>query len=136
MPSFSKSSLEKLETCHYDIQKIMDEVIKHFDFSVICGFRDEEHQDLAFREGNSKVKWPNSMHNGLPSLAIDIAPYPLEWSDTKRFIYLAGFVKGISILFLETGITDHAVRWGGDWNNNTQIKDETFADLGHFELIM
>lgn len=27
------------------------------------------------------------------------------------------------------------VRWGGDWNNNTELKDNSFDDLVHFELI-
>lgn len=27
------------------------------------------------------------------------------------------------------------IRWGGDWDLDTDLKDNTFDDLPHFELI-
>ena len=27
------------------------------------------------------------------------------------------------------------LRWGGDWDRDTQVKDNSFDDLLHFELI-
>lgn len=128
MPKFSKDSLEKLQTCHIDIQKVMQEVIKHFDFTIIYGHRGKEIQDKLY-PNFSKVKFPDSKHNKTPSLAIDIAPYPIDWNDINRFIYLAGFVVGIAN---SIGI---GLRWGGDWNKDTELKDNRFNDMGHFELI-
>ena len=26
------------------------------------------------------------------------------------------------------------IRWGGDWDNDTEVKDTGFKDLPHFEL--
>ncbi len=130
MPIFSERSLSILETCHIDIVRIMMDVIPHFDCSIISGYRGEDDQNELFRQGLSQKKFPNSCHNISPlSVAVDIAPYPIDWMDLEQFTYLAGFVKGIAI---QRGIQ---LRWGGDWNNNYQVSDEHFRDFGHFELI-
>jgi len=134
MPAFSKTSLERLSTCHPDLQTLFNEVIKYFDCAVIVGHRGQAEQDAAFRDGLSKLKWPNGQHNSMPSMAADVAPYPIDWKDTKRFCYFAGVVMGIAETLLEQGKISHKIRWGGDWNMNSQVKDETFHDLPHFEL--
>jgi hypothetical protein len=36
---------------------------------------------------------------------------------------------------LDAGVMTKAIRWGGDWNQNTLVNDETFLDLVHFEVI-
>lgn len=126
---FGKSSLEKLETCDVRLRRLMHEVIKHADFTVICGHRGEEEQNKAYREGKSKLQYPSSKHNKKPSVAIDIAPNPIDWKDERRFYYLGGLVTGIA---KEMGID---IRWGGDWNGDGEIKDNRFNDLVHFELI-
>lgn len=59
---------------------------------------------------------------------MDAAPFPIDWKDLPRFTLFAGFVLGTAS---EMGI---GVRWGGDWNSDTQVKDESFRDLVHFEL--
>ena len=42
--------------------------------------------------------------------------------------YFAGVVKGIAS---QMGI---GIRWGGDWDMDTEVKDNRFDDLVHFEL--
>lgn len=128
MPSFSKRSLEKLGTCSQDLQNICYEVIKHFDFSVVCGHRNKADQDAAFKAGNSKLQFPNSKHNSYPSKAIDIIPYPVDYKDERAFYYLAGLMKMVAIA------QGKRLRWGGDWNGDNNFKDNKFNDLGHFEL--
>ena len=27
------------------------------------------------------------------------------------------------------------IRWGGDWDSDGDLDDQTFMDLGHFELV-
>ena len=103
-------------------------MVGHFDCSILIGHRGEEAQNKAFDEGKSKVRYPKGKHNSKPSTAVDVAPYPIDWEDRERFIYFAGLVKGIA---LEMGIS---LRWGGDWNNDTQLSDNKFDDLVHFEL--
>lgn len=128
MPSFGKSSQDKLATCDPRLQKVFNEVIKHFDCTVIEGHRGEEAQNKAFAEGKSKLKYPQGKHNKIPSLAADVLPYPIDWNDTNRMRYFAGFVVGIAATM---GIK---LRWGGDWNQNTELKDNSFNDLPHFEI--
>jgi len=125
---YSKTSRKKLEECHPDIQKIFNFVILHFDNKVTYGFRGQMDQDGLYYAGKSQVKFPNSKHNSLPSRAIDVCPYPIDWGDERRFIFLAGFILGTAKMM---GIN---LRWGGDWNSDTEVKDNKFNDYGHFEL--
>ena len=128
MPAFGKSSQDKLATCDPRLQKVFNEVIKYFYCTVIEGHRGEEAQNKAFAEGKSKLKYPQGKHNKTPSLAADVLPYPIDWNDTNRMRYFAGFVVGIAATM---GIK---LRWGGDWNQNTELKDNSFNDLPHFEI--
>jgi peptidoglycan L-alanyl-D-glutamate endopeptidase CwlK len=128
MAKFGRKSRERLETCHEDLQDLFNEVVRFFDCSVLEGHRGEELQNKYYKQGNSKVKYPNGRHNKLPSNAVDVVPYPVDWDDTDRMYYFAGFVKGLAY---SMGIP---IRWGGDWNDNTEVKDTNFKDLPHFEL--
>jgi len=129
MAKFGKHSRQQLSTCEYDLQSLFNEVIKGFDCKVVEGYRRQKDQDLYYRDGKSRVKWPNGKHNKHPSRAVDVYPYPIDFKDMARFYYFAGYVKGVAD---SMGIK---IRWGGDWNNNTQSKDERFLDLVHFELL-
>lgn len=129
MPRFSNRSMDALKTCDLRLQEVLTEAIKHIDFMVLEGHRGKEAQDKAFNGGFSKVRWPNGKHNTFPSKAVDIVPWPIDWNDTERFVLFAGFIMGIAAM---KGIQ---LRWGGDWNRNTQNKDERFRDWGHFELV-
>jgi len=33
------------------------------------------------------------------------------------------------------GRMTHDLRWGGDWDRDTQVDDNNFDDLVHFELV-
>ena len=128
MPRFGKTSKRRLATCDNGLQNLFYEVVTHFDCSILVGHRGEEDQNKAFDEGKSQVLCSKGKHNSNPSTAVDVAPYPIDWDDRERFIYFGGFVKGVA---LEMGIP---LRWGGDWDNDTQLKDQKFNDLVHFEL--
>jgi len=127
MPSFGKRSLDNLATAHPELQRLFGEVIKVTDCTVICGHRGEDDQNRAVAEGKSKVRYPTSKHNAMPSLAVDVVPYPVDWDDTDRFFFLAGVVMGTAA---SLGI---GIRWGGDWNGDGKYT-ERFRDLPHFEL--
>ena len=128
MPKFGRKSREKLATCEKELQNLFNEVVRHFDCSVLVGYRGRNEQDIAFESGHSKVKWPNGKHNKKPSFAVDVAPYPIDWDDRERFIYFGGFVKGCAFRM------DIPLRWGGDWDSDNQLSDNNFDDLVHFEL--
>ncbi len=128
MPKFGSTSKRRLSTCEKDLQLLFKEVVRGFDCTIVCGHRGEEAQNEAYKRGNSKVKYPHGRHNANPSRAVDVAPYPIDWSDRDRFNYFAGYVKGVAS---QMGID---VIWGGDWDNDTDLKDNGFDDLVHFEL--
>lgn len=106
----------------------MNVAIKYFDFVVLNGHRNALVQNELHARGVSKVIWPHSKHNKVPSKAVDIAPYPIDWNDTDRFYMLGGFIMAVASLLKVP------LRWGGDWDGDTQVKDQNFFDLGHFEL--
>ena len=125
---FSNRSASTLMQCHYDLQLLFREVIKHADCTILCGHRGRAEQNNAYHEGRSKLEFPESKHNGIPSLAVDVAPYPIDWNNKEGFYYFAGVVKGIaSQLKIE-------IVWGGDWDGDSNLHDQSFMDLPHFEL--
>ena len=130
MASFSKSSTDRLKTCHPLMQKLFNKVINFYDCVIIQGIRTKEEQDKYFSDGKSKLKWPDSKHNKNPSYAVDAAPFingKLSW-DTKQCLHFAGFVQGMAA---DMGIP---LRYGGDWDLDRDLSDNTFNDLVHFEL--
>ncbi len=129
MPKFSQTSIARLATCHPALQDIMNEAIKETDFTVLCGHRGKADQDKAVRAGNSKTPWPKSKHNHNPSLAVDIAPYPIDWNDRARFTALSKVVLRIA---KARGIT---LRWGGDFNMDGDATTRDAWDMPHFELV-
>ena len=128
MPSFGRRSRERLATCRPDLQRVLNRAIEVYDFTILDGHRTEERQREVFERGMSKVQWPNSKHNSLPSLAVDIAPWPIDWRDLNRFYFLAGVVHSAAA---DEGVT---LRWGGDWDRDYKFDDQKFNDLPHFEL--
>jgi peptidoglycan L-alanyl-D-glutamate endopeptidase CwlK len=128
MPSFSKSSDDKLNTCHPLLQTLFREVVKHYDCTIICGNRNEKDQNEAFARGFSKLKFPNSKHNSIPSLAVDCLPFPIQWNDKSRHLHFAGYVQATAD---RLGIK---VRWGGNFDGDSNL-DNGFLDRPHWELV-
>lgn len=132
MARFGKRSKKCLATMHRDLQAVFNIVVKHFDCTIVEGYRGRTRQERLYREGKSKARWGQSKHNkryrGKPrSEAGDVVPYPVDWEDTNRIRFFAGFVLGVAV---SKGIR---LRWGGDWNRDTQVKDNRFNDFAHFE---
>ena len=128
MAKFGSKSKERLSTCDKRLQTIFNEVIKYVDCSVIEGHRSCHRQNKLYEEGKTKVRFPKGRHNADPSMAADVVPYPIDWSDRERFHLFAGFVLGIAN---SMGIL---LRWGGDWNMNFEVEDNKFDDFPHFEI--
>lgn len=135
MPKFSQESFSKLSTCHLELQALFYEVVRTFDCTVLEGYRNQADQESAFEKGNTKLHYPQGKHNGQPSMAADVAPYPVDWKNTKRFYYFAGFVLGTAERLKQEGKMAHSVRWGGDWDRDNDLDDQKLMDLVHFELI-
>ncbi len=118
-----------LASCDQRLQSVFYEVVRHYDVKILKGHRGQIEQDNAYAEGRSKVKWPHGKHNIHPSLAVDVAPYPIDFDDRERFYYLAGLVKGVASVM---GIK---IRWGGNWRMDGDFQANDFDDLLHFELV-
>jgi len=111
----------------------MVEVIKYVDISVLECYRNEERQNKLYYDSKTKLKYPKSNHNIYPSGAIDIAPYHtklphIRWNNILEWYFYAGYITRVA------HEKNYKIRWGGDWNHNYDFYDQTFYDLGHFEL--
>lgn len=141
MPNFSDASKKQLDTCILPLQKLAYAAIRYVNFTVLEGHRGEEAQNKDFREGKSKLQWPNGNHNKFPSYAFDVAPYPIDWGSDihkkARFYYLAGVMFQEFNRLQEDGLISGglALRWGGDWDGDKDFSDQTFDDLGHYEIV-
>ena len=148
MPEFSTISRERLGTSSPAIQFLFGHVIKVFDFAVLCGHRGKREQDEAYQSKKSKVQWPNSPHNREPSDALDAAPYwpeqpHIRWPKPLKEIVKSPGIGDIKVLarwFFFGGLVlgfAHAyripLRWGHDWNEDTDFWDQEFIDAPHFE---
>lgn len=132
MGTFSTQSLAILGNADPRLQTLFKEVVKTFDCTVICSYRDKESQTRAFMGGNSSVDWPDSKHNTKPSLAVDVAPYypgGIRWTDNEGMYYFAGYVKATAE---RLGIK---VRGGADWDMDCDTQDQKLHDPNHFEVV-
>lgn len=143
MNKWSKTSKDRLVTCHPELILLFNTVLPYFDCTVLEGHRSVERQKELYAQGRTTpgaivthVDGINkkSKHNEKPSMAIDIVPYPVNWKDTNRMYHFAGFVKATALMLQRSGLMKHEVRWGGDWDNDTEVDDQSFMDLPHFEL--
>lgn len=148
MPSFGKKSQAQLDTCHNDLQRLMNEVIKGWDCSIIEGRRPKAVQDEYFERGVTTVKWPHSRHNAIPpnlSTAVDVVPYVPAmggqiWPNPKTqspngylrklgaFYMFLGYVHRVAE---EMGIE---ITMGADWDSDKNLLDQKFHDLPHIQL--
>ena len=147
MYHFGKRSQDRLNTCHIDLQLILNEVIKIYDVSILEGLRTAEKQMEYFETGRSKLdgvhKKSKHQDDGSGfSKAVDIMPYKKGTNafsgrddDTYRFYYLSGLMFATAERLLAEGKISHKLRWGGDWASDKVYNHKVeFTDLPHFEL--
>ena len=98
--------------------------------SYLSLYRDLTTQAEYVRIGASKTM--NSKHliqqDGY-GWAVELAHYPIDYDDLRRFYILAGVGIGLAA---KMGVP---IRWGGRWNvDDDQFKLPVFNDAGHFEI--
>lgn len=136
MPKFGARSLRNLSTCHQDLQLIFNTVIQFEDCSVLEGARSLERQKELVAQGMSKtLKSKHVVHGDGLSMAVDVMKYPIDWQDKERVILFAGKVLGVAQSLLDAGKISHKLRWGGDWDGDGNVKEHSFFDGPHFELV-
>lgn len=131
MPTFGPTSRSRLAGVDPELRRLCVHVVQRWDCTVLCGHRGKAEQLAALASGASQLGWPQSKHNAQPSLAVDLAPWPLpSWGDAASFrafgFYVVGTAAGLGI----------PLRWGGLWAGvGADWRLNGFDDLVHFELV-
>ena len=131
MPQFGNTSRQRLLTCDSRLIHICSDAIRFFDFTVVCGHRTNAEQDALYAQGRTAPgpivtykRGGESIHNTLPSRAVDLAPWVpgrgIVWDDVGLFHELAGVIKYCAFL------RDIEITWGGNWPN--------FKDRPHWQV--
>lgn len=160
---WGRTSKSRIITCNPKLQLFAYELIKwlpkNMDTTVLCGWRDEEAQHIAFHDGASTKIFPDSKHNvmkeGKPySQAIDLAPYKIDWQDKLRFARLTGFSRCV-VAYINQCVQNNdthrlcmaipknalrkanyiIIRCGDDFDGDGRSTDESFIDQPHIELV-
>lgn len=103
-----------LALAHPDLVDLIIKASETMDLQVICSYRGEKAQNEAFAKGASNCLFPNSKHNSLPSMAVDVVPFnrntkAIDWNDIAKFKVMGAHVLKCA---KELGIN---VVWGGGW---------------------
>jgi hypothetical protein len=119
--SLGKVSRLRLATCDVRLQQFVTALAADVDaglvpgvsdISVACGHRNEADQNREFAEGDSKLQWPKSKHNTLPSRAVDVWPHPVDWTGAGRPAFEALRAHGLK-LAAKMHIRVRVISW--DW---------------------
>lgn len=156
MFNFGSASLAKLATVEPSLRAVVMLALTKspVDIIVLEGVRSSEQMAVNYGKGRSvaecvakgvpahfaqphlaKVTWLNhpydSPHkaqaNGL-SRAVDIAPYPIDWDDLKRFDQVS-IAMAAAALELKTPVI-----WGADWDHDGKPREKGESDSPHFQL--
>ena len=127
MYSFSVKSLNLLNHPKFSptLRLLLMEAIKDspIDFTILETVRTIERQKEYFAKGTTKTlksrHIPNVNKSGF-SEAVDISPYPCDWSDLNRFRKLSEHI------LKKAEQLDIPITWGGNW--------KTLIDMPHYEL--
>jgi len=128
--TYSTRSKKELSTVHRDLQLLMEVALKIglFDLTVIKGTRTFFRQKFLFATGATKTM--DSRH--LTGHAVDIGIFKggkIDYEDEQAYYVLAGLIYTLAA---QLGIK---VRWGGNWDKDTDMNDQNFNDLVHWELV-
>lgn len=164
MAKFSARSMARLETCDPTLQRLFLNVVEIYDCTILIGARGRRAQEVAYEQGRSRLRWPDSKHNVITaaqaeehgaderplSLAVDAAPWipgiGVPWPSTLERIGAShrqaqvacwahfGFFAGV-VLTTARQMGITAIRWGGDWDSDgLLLVDQGLDDGPHFEL--
>lgn len=154
--NLSSRSLNNLQGVHPNLAKVVKRAIELTtqDFVVIEGVRSREQCMINYGKGRTaaqclakgipakyanpkaaKVTW---LSNPFASKhcpqkdgyghAVDICPYPVDWSDVKKFDAIA---KAMFAAAKELGVN---IRWGADWDKDGKPRERGESDSPHFEI--
>ena len=156
--TLGQRSLARLVGVHPDLVRVVMRAAaiaeKRDDFTVLEGVRTREQCFINFGKGRTtaqcktagvpanyaapsvgKVTWLanplSSKHYPRPdgySHAVDLAPFPIDWTDLARFDRMA------TVVLAAAKVEGVGIRWGADWNANGKPRERGETDSPHFEL--
>ena len=156
---YGATSLRRLGTAVEDLQTLMKRVGENFPNTILEGERTVEQQEKNVAKGVSKTM--NSRHVRSPAEAVDAAPDPLSWPQAAKLLsriegvagqlteeqstevmaLVEGYVREVARWYYFGGFVlgtaeemEIDIRWGGDWDGDRSLEDQTFHDLPHFEV--
>lgn len=129
MPKFGKKSKELRQYLCKDLKRLVDEVIKEYDFSIVETVRDRTAQENAFELKVSRAHYGESAHNYHPAFAFDFTPYPCPRKQDRGIVVIDSdspeWEKAINIFKKIAKSLKIRITCGADW---------TFKDKMHIEL--
>lgn len=156
--AYGKSSFTNLLSCDKKLQAVAVRALEIAnkcgrDLSVIEGHRSLERQKALLEKGLSQVK--EGKHNEYPSKALDFLPYHITYKGlsgnpiqvkaiaTKYGIsyevamqkVCAEFYIIAQCFMIAAAELNINIRWGGDWDRDNDVFNNSFDDLGHIELL-
>ncbi len=146
--AFGPKSRAKLEGVHPDLVRVLELAISQspIDWMILEGVRTVERQHSLYGQGRSpaqlRAKGVDPRHskptmrtvtwtlnsNHFSGRAVDVAPYPLDWEDPAKFDAIA------RCIFLAADELGVKVRWGADWDQDGNWRENKETDSPHFEL--
>ncbi len=138
MYQLGNKSKEILKGVHPRLVKVIERAIQlsSQDFTVLEGVRTPERQKQLYAQGRTKpgpvVTWTlTSRHFIQPdgySHAVDLAPYPIDWTTLSKFNTIA------NAMFKASEELGTPIRWGADWDSDSKPREKGETDSPHFEL--
>ena len=132
---FSGSSKKRLDTVDVTLQQVM---IRALDFSIVDfgipaygGKRTAEEQNELFCNKASKCDGIDKVSKHQSGKAVDVIAYVNgKYTYDKEYYYM--IYAAVMYAASSLGVR---IRWGGDWDGDLDLKDQTFNDLCHFEML-
>ena len=129
MAKFGKTSMSRLEGVHPLLVDWAFRLVTVMDCSVIYGVRTlSEQRVLVEKEASMTMDSYHLIQPDGYGHALDLAPYPIDWNDYKRFYVLIGM--GL-MLAHDMGIP---ITNGRDWDGDLDFDDQSFNDFLHWQI--
>jgi len=112
---------QKLSQAHPELAKWYREQVKvNFpDAHISWSYRNQDDQEKAFLDGKTELHYPNSAHNKMPAMALDL----FEIDHSFQALFSPKFYSAVNSM--NNGVTAK-IKWGGVW--------KSLGDSDHFEL--
>lgn len=152
------NSKKVFDTLHEDLQTVITWGLKlcAVDFTLYEGYRSPEKQLEYYKKGREfkNGRWVvvnekavitkvdgyhiKGQHNYNPSHAVDLRAYvpdkeQLTW-DSVHLTYIAASLIMIAEFLFNDGVIKHKLRWGGNWDKDGDLADNTLVDRPHLEI--